>query len=401
MLWRKPMRFRRNFAVGMLLLPSWSVLVHAQSRPATTTVTTSGVALEATITGVQGQVQVRMSESEPWQIARAGMTLGEGAEFRTGPRSAVRFTIPPAQTITLDRLGVVKLLEAVRTAEKVRTNVGMRYGRVHYDIQAAGQAYDASIHSPGSALAIRGTQVILTDTAPFPPTAVSLTGRARFSHDARTIVFGGSGGKTTIESGSPSPAESARQETVVDPSLAFARSESEEHALVMAQATTGIGGGVKQVLPHVRAAPAGPNAFSEAPLPQPVPGNLVFQLVWVPDSAKAGAIDLDLSILSPLGEQLCPKDCLARVPSGGRSPVDATSAAPGKGELPAGQERAVWPASFPSGRYGASIDHVSGDPAQYQLVVFRNGVPIKTQGGRLEKSSGPTTVDVDVRGRRR
>ena len=66
------------------------------------------------------------------------MVVSENAEFRTGPRSAVRFTIPPDQTVTLDRLGTVKVLEAINNNGKLTTNLGMKYGRTRYDIEAAG-----------------------------------------------------------------------------------------------------------------------------------------------------------------------------------------------------------------------------------------------------------------------
>src|SRR5687767_8866096 len=118
--------------------PSTSI-AQETTRPATAPVTAPATApaaaLTATITAVEGIVQVRADEQSPWQAAKPDMRLGEGAEFRTGPRSAVRFEIPPGQTITLDRLGTVKLIEAVRSQGSVKTDLGMRYGRVRYDIE--------------------------------------------------------------------------------------------------------------------------------------------------------------------------------------------------------------------------------------------------------------------------
>src|SRR5258705_9520126 len=131
----------------------------------------AAVALTATITGIEGIVQVRQREDAAWQKATVGMKLGEGAEFRTGPRSAVRFEIPPDQTITLDRLGTVKLIEAIQKNQGVKTDLGMKYGRVRYDVEAAGLSHDSTIHSPGSALAVRGTRVTLYDQPPFTPQA--------------------------------------------------------------------------------------------------------------------------------------------------------------------------------------------------------------------------------------
>src|SRR3954464_9360237 len=146
------------------------------------------VALTATITAVEGIVQVRAGEDAAWQKATVGMKIGEGAEFRTGPRSAVRFEIPPDQIITLDRLGTVKLIEAVQKNQGVKTDLGMKYGRVRYDVEAAGLSHDSTIHSPGSALAVRGTRVTLYDQPPFAPEAISLRGRAAFRNNRRQMV---------------------------------------------------------------------------------------------------------------------------------------------------------------------------------------------------------------------
>jgi hypothetical protein len=120
-------------------------------------------ALEAVVTGVAGLVQVRLAEDQPWQAVQVGMKLGAGAEFRTGPRSAVQFAIPPAQTVTLDRLGTVKLLQAIESGGTVTTDLGMQYGRTRYDIHAAGVEHAATIRSPSATLAVRGTRVGIQD----------------------------------------------------------------------------------------------------------------------------------------------------------------------------------------------------------------------------------------------
>src|SRR5205814_5087525 len=142
--------------------PTISLLAQPANAP-----TSAPAALTATITAIEGIVQVRQGEDAAWQKATVGLKLGEGAEFRTGPRSAVRFEIPPDQTITLDRLGTVKLIEALAGSQKIKTDLGMKYGRVRYDIEAAGVAHDSTIYSPGSALADRGTKVSLYDQPPF------------------------------------------------------------------------------------------------------------------------------------------------------------------------------------------------------------------------------------------
>lgn len=116
--------------------------------------------LQATMTGVQNNMRMRTDEGQPWQPVQVDMQVGMGAEFRTGLRSAVRFTIPPNQTVTLDRLGVVKVLTAVQMANgKLKTDLGMKYGRTRYKIEAAGLEHDTRIKTPTIALTVRGTGV--------------------------------------------------------------------------------------------------------------------------------------------------------------------------------------------------------------------------------------------------
>src|SRR5262245_52114151 len=115
---RNASRFIRNALLigAMAMVPGGALMAAPDTRPATTSAparASEGQTLRATITGVEGIVQVREDEDRPWVAARKGMVVGEGAEFRTGPRSAVQFSIPPDQTITLDRLGIVKLVQAV------------------------------------------------------------------------------------------------------------------------------------------------------------------------------------------------------------------------------------------------------------------------------------------------
>ncbi|MCE9589011.1 MAG: hypothetical protein K8S99_00625, partial [Planctomycetes bacterium] len=120
------------------------------AAPATTAPDAKATALTATVTGVEGKVQVRDGEDQPWKPVVVGMVVSQGAEFRTGPRSAVRFVIPPDQTITLDRLGIVKVLQAVRESGRVKTDVGMKYGRTRYDIEGAGIDHSSTIRSPSA-----------------------------------------------------------------------------------------------------------------------------------------------------------------------------------------------------------------------------------------------------------
>ena len=128
----------------------------AEAQPAA-----QGAELATRITAVEGIVQVRQAEDQPWQMAKAGMKLNAGAEFRTGPRSKVQFKVGDTQTITLDRLGVIKVVDAIRANGKVTTDLGMKYGRSELKVEAGGLEHESRIHAPGSTLAVRGSAGVL------------------------------------------------------------------------------------------------------------------------------------------------------------------------------------------------------------------------------------------------
>ena len=219
--------FRAQFFAQVAALP---LLLCALTVP--TFAQQTSEALHVTVTGVEGLVQVRDSSDKPWQKAVVGMVVGEGAEFRTGPRSAVRCTIPPDQTFTLDRLGVVKVLQAIRDGQTVKTKVGMPFGRTRYDIEAAGVEHQTSMVTPSTTLAIRGTRVSVFDQPPFAPSAVSLTGRAEYRTPKRQVAFGGkNAGRTEVSSTADTPAELSLLGSFVDPVSTFGRPESDRRLL--------------------------------------------------------------------------------------------------------------------------------------------------------------------------
>src|SRR5262245_6472283 len=92
--------------------------------------------LRIIISEFTGNVQARQLSDQPWAPIAVGQEFDEGVEFRTGVRSVVKFKIPPDSDITLDRLGVVKILRASIESGTIKTDVGMKYGRARYDIEA-------------------------------------------------------------------------------------------------------------------------------------------------------------------------------------------------------------------------------------------------------------------------
>src|SRR5688572_26124574 len=346
-----PRSIRAIVAAALLTVTQ---LARAQeTRPATSPATspstipaTAPAQLTATITAVEGLVQVRDDETVPWQRARVGMTVGEGAEFRTGPRSAVQFEIPPGQTITLDRLGTVKLIEAVRSQGSIKTDLGMRYGRVRYDIEAAGISHDATIHSPSSSLAVRGTQVSLYDQAPFVPEAVSLTGRAQFRNLRKQVVAFGGRQRASVRADDDTSAQTALVEsTLQDEELARNDQQMRELRYLFDQQG--------EVFGNVAISD---RAVTDAQLPRLFGGRLNFVLRWSdPDYA-----DLNIVMNSPRDEtfgnppfllSLFPNDPATRqfldrelpqsVPSGGRVALNHVGRE--------GIEIATWGRNYPTG----------------------------------------------------
>lgn len=116
--------------------------------------------LTGEIVSVRGMVQVRGSVDAPWQMAQKGAAVNAGTEFRTGPRSSVVFRIEPNQVVTLDRLGVMKIDQAVRLASgQVKTDLSMPYGRNNYKIEGGGVEHESTIRTPAAVLGVRGSEM--------------------------------------------------------------------------------------------------------------------------------------------------------------------------------------------------------------------------------------------------
>lgn len=201
----------------------------------------NGDVLEVTVTGVEGIVQARTGEDQPWRAVEAGMVLPVGAEFRTGPRSAVRFTIPPAQVVTLDRLGTIKVLDAIQTPDRVTTNLGMKYGRTRYNVEAAGLEYETTIATPSATLAVRGTDTGVFDQPPYVPYAWSLDGSVNTAFHglqrAKRTIGGTQLAESTAEEG---PAEFKQSTASTDPVIGgFDGDGPEEDALERRQQNLG------------------------------------------------------------------------------------------------------------------------------------------------------------------
>jgi hypothetical protein len=296
----------------VLFLSGWGGSLYAQPASAPASAPADDAAanhMQVTVTGIEGLVQVRVAEDQPWKKAELGMTLDEGAEFRTGPRSAVRFVIPPDQVITLDRLGTVKVIQAIRSDKMVKTDLGMKYGRTRYDIEAAGLDHQSTIHSPSATLAIRGTKVSLEDSLPFPAIARSLTGTGEFSKGKHKQKFGGKQ-YTEIDSEKGNAAETELDNRASDPGSSFGRTGTEEQLVdtfvsgTFDQQNNGFGGFHAQEAGGGLLAGIGTGSGDNngggggggGTPPEPEVGHLNFYVSWT------GPADMDMFVVSPLGE---------------------------------------------------------------------------------------------------
>ncbi|MEO6437100.1 MAG: FecR domain-containing protein [Tepidisphaeraceae bacterium] len=351
-----------------------SVRAFQDTRPAGVTQPTVDVEhLTATVTAVEGNVRVRGGEDEKWQTAVVGMTVSENAEFFTGPRSAVQFVIPPDHTITLDRLGTIKVLQAVIEGGKVKTQMGMKMGRALYNIEAAGREHESSISTPSSTLAVRGTRFIAYDQRPFRAQGISIQGRVQFRDFKKKSQFFGSrgGSKTVIDTASASAASYARGQTVVDPGIRLARSEGE---LPLVASLLSSGATIEfDYDKGIRVVRGGQVPQNDNELIPTLPGTFNFVLRW------QGNTDLNIGVLNinpadnPGSQSLYPVGGLNTTRNGGEVPFDHRGGANG------GIEVAFWNDPLPFGAFRFGSVHISGSNTPATFDVFRDGQRIDIQ----------------------
>jgi hypothetical protein len=336
----------------------------------------AAVSLQLTVVEVSGNVQVRSGGGEPWRSVAIGMQLDEGAEFRTGPHSSVRCTIPPDQSFTLDRLGTVKVAQAIRNGNKLTTEMVMKYGRTKYSVEAAGLEHEGTISSPTATLAVRGTVVSLYDQPPFVPEAVSYMGKARFKDAHRQVNVGGKGaGTQTVTEDKDSPGETALYQGVIDPKVDEARTPSERRLI----ATEASSGGISSFSPYapIPIQRGGAPITSEVNLARSLPGQLNFVARWF------GHADVNLEVFvdlrTPLDallknvdhlhadEVLYPGFGMNHTASGGTIGYDH------RGGPNGGTEIASWNRAPQHAIYGLGAGLISGKPVDLKLNAYYDG----------------------------
>ncbi len=414
----------RKTAAALLTLASIATAAPTASEPdpATTSPTAAATLpdgpLRVIVQAFAGSVQARQNSEDAWANVVEGQEFDEGVEFRTGVRSVVKFKIPPDSDLTVDRLGVVKILRATIENGAIKTDVGMKYGRTRYDIEAAGRVHDATIRSTTSVLAIRGTDVILDDTPGFAPRAVSFTGRASFRDDkGRQSSLGSSGGNPNrpvrIDAAAGgSAAETGLQRSVTISPLNAGRTANENQLVINIPQTGGLppppgtpSGGGSALVQSVN---SGSSTVAPPPLPPPPPadfpslvGRLEFILTW------QGNADLNIGLVSPLGEPITTNpSVVTSTPPRQVSPIATVAPRSGgvagpddPGGPNGGRETITWPNGFPSGRYDYGVKYNTGsNSAQYTVDVLVNGVTLdpRTTGTLTGPGGGEAEFEGEI-----
>src|SRR5258706_7228552 len=333
--------------------------------------------LVATVEKMQGMPQFRLKDDAAWEALVVGQKLPQDASVRTGPKDAIVLNVPPDVNVGVSRLTTATILKAYNDRGKVKVDIGMKVGNTRLDIAGAGVEHEATIRSPNSNLAIRGTSVSLFDQRPYTTESVSLTGRAVFSPLRRqAIAFGGKGaGKTVIRSDSSSPAQFAVGQAYVDPGIGGG-----PNAPGRALLTTLISrGGIISFDPDagIRVVRGGGRP-SDSQIPSILPGILSFVVRW------DGPANLDLALSTPNfpdghSEFIYPIGGLDRSRSGGVTPFDHRG---GKG---GGIEVVYWPTNtFIGGTYAMSVQRVSGPPVNATIQAFLRGQPLNLDPDSFE-----------------
>lgn len=368
--------------VGMLLLAGFPSAAVAQARdeapadPKAKPAQPAAADLKATVLAVTGLVRARDAADQPWKKVEPGAVLGMGAEFRTGLRSAVRFAIPPDQVITLDRLGTIKLITAVQRADgKVTTDLGMKYGRTRYQIEAGGVEYVTSVSSPSAVLAVKGSDVTFNDDALGAYAFGS--GHLAFMDtiNRRMVKFGRRTVAAVSADDSSAAAHARKRTTDADPRGAFGgRDEVEKAILAQYLAQGGVDNKSFQFVKRL----VGEKSFAGS---LQITGSLFFVLNW---AAGFPSTDLDLRVTSPAGDTITSANTAAHptITGGvfdangdqraGFFPPDAPNATESAGWLVAGPH-----GSFPPGRHkiAAVLKPGGAMPPFAMLTVFRDFVP--------------------------
>ncbi len=320
--------------------------------------------LRAVIVAIKGNVQIRQAEDQKWAPAKPGDVLGAGADIRTGLNSAVQLKIDPGHTVTIDRFSVVKLLTLAKNQGVIKTDVGMKYGRTRYDVEAAGAVHDARIHTPGTTLAIRGTSTG-TQTDAFTESTWVLQGAVNNTNKLRRemVRMDAATGKAMVTSDLVTPGAFAKNKAKNDGKGEFSGRQATDDMLVEQHASGKLDdrqSGIDEAHAFARA-----EGFQFAAVG--VAGDVFdLDIFWLP--AGEGVADVDFTIRDPLGAKLSSKG--ASVVRSGQDTQGQFVSDPidDQGEFGFGFEAVQYGPKIPAGNFIVTVTHISGEPAEGALT---------------------------------
>lgn len=340
--------------------------------------------LRVVVTAFKGRVQVRQGEDQPWQAPRAGMVLSVSGSVRTGPRGALQLKIDPGHTIAIDRMSFVTVINALRADETIRTDFGMKYGRLRYDVEEVGELHDARVHTPGTTMAIRGTEGG-TQSDAFGTTTWSKTGNVqRQQRGDGTQVVTVNGGQ--VDDDHPTPGTFAFDQTGNNPLGGFAGLTNEELALVdmypggeFNLGQIGVSG-LQQLADADQFTKSPEFDFGDLEVVQ-------FLTAWSPMGE-----DVDLIVFDPLGGVLDPK---GQVIVRAGLPTQGVHSGDYMGQMTMNFEQVVYAPQAPGGEYQVDVVYLGSGSVDVTLQSFFNATVVNTEVFTLDQGVRSRSFCVD------
>ena len=348
--------------------------------------------LNATITFLKGTLtQVKTAEGQPWQPAVVGMELSAGALFRTGIRCMIQFTIPPDQTITIDRLGSVTLLEATQTGpNSVKTDIGVIRGKTLYEVDRQDVDHEVTLRCPVATHALRGTESgsLSYDSISGAFVTSVDTASTVINQNGQVVLMGGEGKAEEMGGDKNGPGEYYFSKATLDPSTPSSRTPIEQKLVAFFQSQGGpdfkrMGGGN---LRRVRNATKFHKNL-EGNLGGAIPFNVRLLVLNTPTSKST---DVDTALLDAAGYMVgtFPFDqhAATSTPNGWKAGPDTT----GVTEFIANQKHNV------PGSLQVFASWFRGPTTDVTVEVFKDKVSLGRQVGTVGQDNPLQTFDYDV-----
>jgi len=144
---------------GLLLLLAAIATPQDAKKPATLKKLPKGQTrvYEAIVMKVVGVAQARAGKKAKWAKLKINDVLKPGTTVRTGRKSLVALRVGPNATMVIDRQTRVSIPQIIQDGDKLKTKIGVQFGRVDVKATRLGLAIDFSVATPSATLAVRGT----------------------------------------------------------------------------------------------------------------------------------------------------------------------------------------------------------------------------------------------------